>query len=237
MSKREVRTVPVLELRIAPEATDGTRTLTGTAIVFNQRSKDLGGFVEVISPDAVTNTLSSGSNIWLLKDHSYSQPIASTASGTLALKTDSRGVSFTAKLDTRQSYVNDLALSISSGVTSGMSFGFRSLKDSYTEDNGLLVRQVEKLELYELTVTPVPAYTQTQINIRSVPKELRSLLHRSDSSDDEDDCDCERDEDGNLVDPDSTCDDEDEDRSKRSVLVNESERSRMMLKIEIAKRK
>jgi uncharacterized protein len=224
MNKREVRTIPAKELRVSPIASDGTRTISGTAIVFGQRSQDLGNFVEIVAPGAVTKTLSSGHNVLLLNNHNSSQPIASTASRTLQLTTDSRGVSFTAKLDTRQSYANDLALSIESGVTSGCSFGFMTLDDSYTDDAGTLVRTLNQIELFELSVTVSPAYLQTAVDIRSrCPKELRSLL------DDDDDCTCEKDEFGNKIDPDCTCDDDDE-------LVSESERSRMLLKIEIAKR-
>lgn len=227
MNKREIRTIPAKELRISPLAADGTRTISGTAIVFGQRSQDLGNFVEIVAPGAVTKTLSSGQNVLLLNNHNSSQPIASTASRTLQLTTDSRGVSFTAKLDTRQSYANDLALSIESGVTSGCSFGFMTLDDSYADDAGTLVRTLNQIDLFELSVTVSPAYLQTAVDIRSrCPKELRSLL----DNDDDDECTCEKDEDGNKIDPDCTCDDDND-------LVSESERSRMLLKIEIAKRR
>lgn len=234
MNKREVRTIPAKELRITPLAADGTRTISGTAIVFGQRSQDLGNFVEIVAPGAVTKTLSSGQNVLLLNNHNSSQPIASTASRTLQLTTDSRGVSFTAKLDTRQSYSNDLALSIEAGVTSGMSFGFMTLDDSYTDDAGTLVRTLNQIELFELSVTVSPAYLQTAVDIRSrCPKELRSLLHRSKSSEEDGECTCETDESGNkIIDPNCTCADEDDNE-----MVTESERSRMQLKIEIAKRK
>jgi HK97 family phage prohead protease len=238
MNKRETRTIPATELRITPLAPDGTRTISGTAIVFGQRSQDLGNFVEIVAPGAVTNTLSSGQNVLLLNNHNSSQPIASTASRTLQLTTDSKGVSFTAKLDTRQSYANDLALSIESGVTSGCSFGFITLDDSYTDDAGTLVRTLNQIDLFELSVTVSPAYLQTVVDVRSrCPKELRSLLDNDE--DDDDECDCPTDADGNVI-GDCDCDDDDdddEDRSKRSVLVSELERSRMQLKIELAKRK
>jgi uncharacterized protein len=189
MNKREVRTIPAKELRITPLAADGTRTISGTAIVFGQRSQDLGNFVEIVAPGAVTKTLSSGQNVLLLNNHNSSQPIASTASRTLQLTTDSRGVSFTAKLDTRQSYANDLALSIESGVTSGCSFGFMTLDDSYADDAGTLVRTLNRIELFELSVTVSPAYLQTVVDVRSrCPNELRSLL----DDDEDDDCTCER---------------------------------------------
>jgi HK97 family phage prohead protease len=243
MSKREIRTIPAKELRISQVAADGTRTITGTAIVFNSRSLDLGGFQEIVSPGAVTKTLSSGSNVLLLNNHQTSQPLGSTRSGSLNITTDSKGVNFSCKIDTRQSYASDLAYSIENNVTQGCSFGFYTEEDTWSNDNGILTRTLESISIFELSLTVAPAYESTTATVRTsiqtCPKELRSLLHRSSSEQDNDDCDCERDEEGNLIDPDCTCDDEDddEDRSKRSVLVSESERSRTMLKIEIAKRK
>jgi uncharacterized protein len=231
--KHEIRTLPAKELRISPVAADGTRTLTGRAIVFSQRSQDLGGFVEQVNPGAVTETLGSNENVLLLNNHNSSQPLGSTRSGTLALTTDAKGVGFSCKLDTRISYANDLALSVESGVTSGCSFGFRTLTDSYANDNGTLVRTLEKIELFELSVTVAPAYLQTQLNVRSVPKEFRSLL---DSDEDEDeDCDCPRNEDGSLVDPDDCdCNDEEDelDEEDRSAWAEMT-----LLRLELARRK
>ena len=190
-SKHEVRTLPAKELRIAPLAADGTRTLTGRAIVFNARSQDLGGFQEIVSPGAVTDTLSSGSNLLLLNNHDSSQVLGSTRAGTLKLNTDAKGVSFSCQLDTRSSYANDLAISVERGDTAGCSFGFRTLKDSYLNDKGTLVRTLEAIEIFELTVCASPAYTQTQVDIRSCPKELRSLLKRSIDDDEDDACGCD----------------------------------------------
>ena len=231
--KHEIRTLPAKELRISPVAADGTRTLIGRAIVFSQRSQDLGGFVEQVNPGAVTETLGSNQNVLLLNNHNSSQPLGSTRSGTSALTTDAKGMGFSCKLDTRISYANDLALSVESGVNSGCSFGFRTLTDSYANDNGTLVRTLEKIELMELSVTVAPAYLQTQLNVRSVPKEFRSLL---DSDEDEDeDCDCPRNEDGSLVDPeDCDCDDDEDelDEEDRSAWAEMT-----LLRLELARRK
>jgi uncharacterized protein len=232
--KHEIRTLPAKELRIAPVAADGTRTLTGRAICFGVRSQDLGGFQEVVSPGAVTETLGSKQNVLLLNNHNSSQVLASTRAGTLQLTTDAKGVSFSCKLDTRMSFASDLCISIERGDTAGCSFGFRTLRDSYANDNGTLVRTLEQLELLEVTVTANPAYLQTRVDVRSVPKAFRSLLDSS-SSDDEDVCDCPRNEDGSLVDPDN-CDCangnevlDDEDRSAWAEMT--------LLRLELARRK
>jgi HK97 family phage prohead protease len=228
--KHEIRTLPAKELRIAPVAADGTRTLTGRAIVFSQRSQDLGGFQEVVSPGAVTETLGSKQNVLLLNNHNSSQVLASTRAGTLQLTTDAKGVGFSCKLDTRMSFANDLCISVERGDTAGCSFGFRTLTDSYANYSGTLVRTLEKIELLELTVTANPAYLQTQVDVRSrCPKELRSLLDGADGVDDEV-CDCPRNEDGSLVNPDDCdCFDDVEGRSAWAEMT--------LLRLELARRK
>jgi hypothetical protein len=109
-----------------------------------------------------------------------------------------------------------------------MSFGFRTLDDSYANDAGTLVRTLNQIELFELSATVNPAYLQTQLDLRSVPKEFRSLL---DSDDDEDECTCPRDEDGNLLDPDN-CDCPDEVLEDRSAWADMT-----LLRLEVAKRR
>lgn len=190
---KELRHLLVEEIRISKPAADGTRTLSGYAIVFNSLSQPIGTFREIISPAAVRDTLSSGKNIFLLNNHNHSQILGSTKGGNLKLATDSKGVAFTCPIDTRQSYASDLAVSVERGDTAGCSFGFTVTKDSWKNVDGAAVRTVEALDLDEITVTPYPCYLDTQIDVRSCPKELRSLLKRSigdDEDDDECDCDC-----------------------------------------------
>ena len=135
MNKRELRYLPARELRIATAA-DGTRTLSGYAIVFGVRSVNLGGFVEVVESRAVTGTLSGSPDISCLSNHNPSQVLSRTSSGTLKLSTDAVGVAFTCTLDTRSSYANDLAVSVERGDVRGCSFGFQATKDTWTNDNG-----------------------------------------------------------------------------------------------------
>jgi Caudovirus prohead serine protease len=77
----------------------------------------------------------------------------------------------------------------------GCSFGFRTNKDSWKNENGVLIRTLEAIEVMELSLTAQPAYTQTSTFVRSCPHGLRKLLARSmDDNDDDDECDCDCDE-------------------------------------------
>jgi HK97 family phage prohead protease len=217
MNKRELRYLPARELRIST-ASDGTRTLSGYAIVFGVRSVNLGGFVEVVDPKAVSTTLRT-QDILCLNNHDSSQPLARTSSGTLKLSTDAVGVAFTCSLDTRSSYANDLAISVERGDTRGCSFGFQTNKDTWTNEQGMLLRTLNEIEVFEISVCSSPAYPQTDVSVRSIPKELRSLLKRSVEDDgDECDCDCPECEDGDCADcSDPDCDDPNCDHGENSA--------------------
>jgi HK97 family phage prohead protease len=220
-SKYEIRTLPAKELRIAPIAADGTRTLTGRAIMFNVRSLDLGGFQEIVAPAAVKQTLSSGNNLLLLNNHDTSQVLGSTRSKTMQVMTDSQGVGFSCQIDTRQTYAADLAIAVERQDIQGCSFGFRTNKDSWKNENGVLIRTLEAIEVLELSLTAQPAYTQTSTSVRSCPHGLRKLLTRSmddDEDDDECECDCPECEDGDCADcSDPDCDDPSCDHGENSA--------------------
>jgi HK97 family phage prohead protease len=219
--KRELRYLPARELRISTAA-DGSKTLSGYAIVFGVRSVNLGGFVEIVDPKAVSTSLRT-QDILCLNNHDSSQPLSRTSAGTLKLTTDSTGVAFTCSLDTRISYANDLAISVERGDTRGCSFGFQTNRDTWTNDNGTLLRTLNEIEVFEISVCSSPAYPQTDVSVRSIPKEFRSLLKRSmddegDDSDSECECDCPECEDGNCAEcSDPECDDPNCDHGEDSA--------------------
>jgi HK97 family phage prohead protease len=218
MNKREVRYLPARELRISTAA-DGTKTLSGHAIMFGVRSVNLGGFVEVVDPKAVSTSLRT-QDILCLNNHDSSQPLARTSAGTLKLSTDPVGVAFSCSLDTRISYANDLAISVERGDVRGMSFGFQTNKDTWTNDNGTLLRTLNDIEIFEISTVSSPAYKQTDVSVRNIPKELRSLLKRSfdDNEDDECECDCPECLDGDCADcSDPDCDDPNCDHGEDSA--------------------
>lgn len=66
----------------AKQAQNSAKTLSGYAIVWNTPSKDLGGFKEIVSPDALKGV--DLSNVLMLNDHDYTQVLASVKAGTLS---------------------------------------------------------------------------------------------------------------------------------------------------------
>lgn len=146
------------------EGTSDTKKISGYALKFNSPSKDLGGFIEVITPESLKEV--DFSNVFLLYDHDYSKPLASVKAGTLKLNVDEVGLHFEAEL-TDTSYAKDVYENISKGVTDSMSFGFILGIDSFDKkETGEVVRSIDKIKkLNEISVVTVPAYNDTNVAV------------------------------------------------------------------------
>lgn len=241
MSKREQLYLPAKELRVQTSP-DGSRTISGFAIVYNSPSQDLGGFTEIVAPGAVTESLRNSPDILCLRDHAVSLLMGRTTSKTLTLTDDAIGLRFSCRLpDTTQA--SDLATSIDRGDLSGVSFGFVTEEDKWVADEqGNVVRTLLKITLYEISPCSFPAYSAS--SVRSCPPELRSRI-RSKNEDDEEDsecgCNCSECLAGDHEDctsDDGLCnfdgdDYDDGDRSNRKLTWSE----RTLLRIEVARRK
>ncbi len=152
-----------LELR----AERGARTLSGYAAVFDTRSADLGGFVEQIRRGAFASSLKSGKDIRALVDHETRLLLGRTTTKTLSLKEDRKGLAFTVKLP-RTSYADDLLELVRRGDVAGMSFGFTALAEEWDMEGEIVVRTLTNIDLGEITVTSIPAYSGTSVSERSL---------------------------------------------------------------------
>lgn len=153
----------------AEQSIDG-RTLAGYAAVYGQDSREIvengRKFVERIAPGAFNETLSSGADVKLYYNHDASMPLARTRSGTLQLKSDRNGLSFSASLP-ETTLGNDVRALIERGDLSGeMSFGFFVTEDSWNKDR--TQRLVKKAQLVEVSIVQDAAYPQTSSSLRSV---------------------------------------------------------------------
>ena len=141
------------------------KKLSGYAIVWNTPSKDLGGFKEIVSPDALKGV--NLSNVLMLNDHDYTQVLASVKAGTLKLTPDDKGLHFEATLpDTTTA--NDVFANVQAGNLDSCSFSF-DVDDGSDEwnkdDQGNITRTINQIkDLFDVSVVAVPAYDSTNVN-------------------------------------------------------------------------
>ncbi|MGA7524640.1 MAG: HK97 family phage prohead protease [Acidobacteriaceae bacterium] len=163
------------------KAADGSRSISGTAVVFNSKSEDLGGgLYEVIKPGAFDQSLKDNPNVLILAQHDMSQPIATVSSGTAKVWADRKGIQYTAKLP-NVSWANDLAVLIQQGIVGQNSFGFSVVPggDSYSiQPDGTVLREVNEAVLYELSIVTAPAYAslENSVSLRSAPAHIKAQI-------------------------------------------------------------
>lgn len=152
----------------AKTAQDSPKKLSGYAIVWNTPSKDLGGFTEVVSPDALKGV--DLSNVLMLNDHDYTQVLASVKAGTLKLTPDDKGLHFDATLpDTTTA--NDVFANVQAGNLDSCSFSFDvdDGSDKWDKDDqGNITRTINQIkDLFDVSVVAVPAYDSTNVDADS----------------------------------------------------------------------
>lgn len=148
----------------AKTAQNSPKKLSGYAIVWNTPSKDLGGFKEVVSPDALKGV--DLSNVLMLNDHDYTQVLASVKAGTLKLTPDDKGLHFDATLpDTTTA--NDVFANVKAGNLDSCSFSFDVDDGSdkwEKDDQGNITRTINQIkDLFDVSVVAVPAYDSTNV--------------------------------------------------------------------------
>ena len=174
--KREIRTVDCqLAIREAEGSQEGeSRTITGTAIVFNAESEILDDwgvrFREVIAPEAATMEFLNSQDIKMNMLHERNLTIARAnhGHGTLRLSVDDKGVNF--EFEAPKCDIGDRCLEmVRRGDYSGCSFEFMP-KDYDVEERGDNVKITHRSFEFisALTIGLDPAYRQTSVNAREL---------------------------------------------------------------------
>lgn len=149
------------------------RTITGYAIVFNQRSAPLfeGGqyFTEIVLPSAITPEIIKKSDVKCLMEHNRERLLARSnmGKGSLKLEIDERGLKYTFKAPNTDDGNTAVEL-VKRGDIAGSSFGFIVESDEWKGSGGTSTRIIKKIKrLTDVTLTSDPAYPQTSVNVRS----------------------------------------------------------------------
>jgi HK97 family phage prohead protease len=172
MSDLEIRTIDTEPLELRAATTGDGMTFMGYAAKYDSPSLPL-PFVERIAPGAFTRSLKSRNDIKMFVNHSDLHVLASTRAKTLRLEDRSDGLFVEADLPD-VTYANDLRVLIERGDVSTMSFGFSTVRDSWS-DNGA-ERTLNEVRLHEVSVvTSTAAYPATTASVRN----LRLIARRT----------------------------------------------------------
>jgi uncharacterized protein len=153
-----------LEYRSVTELRAVGRRLAGHAAVFNV-SADIGGrFRETIIRGAFTKTLTTRTDIVALVDHDATRLLARTASGTLRLSEDAKGLAF--EIDVPETQLGrDMLTMAARNDLGGMSIGFHATSESWPTPD---TRELRAIDLVEISIAQAwPAYDQTTIALRN----------------------------------------------------------------------
>lgn len=175
-AKQEIRTLECqLSVReAAPDEKGESRTITGTAIVFNAESEILDDwgmrFREVIAPEACTMEFLETQDIKMNMLHDRQLTIArcNKGQGSLRLSVDENGVNF--EFDAPKCDIGDRCLEmVRRGDYSGCSFEFWP-QDYDVEESGNEVKITHRKfsAIGALTIGLDPAYKQTSVNAREL---------------------------------------------------------------------
>lgn len=148
---------------------DGGKTLRGHAAVFNQLSEDMGGFREQISPGAFLEAIEKD-DVRALFNHDSNFILGRNLAGTLKLQEDVRGLAIEIEPPDTQ-YARDLIISMERGDVTQMSFGFSVRpggQDWAKDDDGVTIRTIKRVRLYDVSPVTFPAYPQTDIAVREM---------------------------------------------------------------------
>lgn len=148
-----------------------SREVNGYAIVFNSLSENLGGFREIIAPEAVDGVIEK-SDIVAVLNHDSSRGIlgrSRNGEGSLKLSVDEKGTAF--RFDAPRTALGDECLEyLRRGDANQCSFAFTVAEDSWRKlDDGMYERTIKKFDrLYDVSIlTCAPAYAATSVSCRS----------------------------------------------------------------------
>lgn len=180
--QREMRAVVLNSVEFR-QSEDGKLNFRGHAAVFDQWTEIAsygGSFMESIARGSFRKVLSDGADVRFLINHD-GLPLARTASGTMTLKEDTKGLRVDAEL-APTTLARDLAVLLERGDISQMSFGFRVGKHEVVVDeaNDSVKRTITEFsDLYDVSPVTFPAYEGTDAALRAALRGEMTDFHRA----------------------------------------------------------
>lgn len=164
-SNREFRAFAVDKLAIEKRS-DSAGTLVGHAAVFNTET-DIGGWYrEKIKPGAFAESIKND-DVRALFNHDPNFVLGRNKANTLRMEEDSTGLLVSIDMPDNQ-FARDLAVTISRGDVTQMSFGFETEVEEIERGEETPLRTLVKVRLWDVSPVTFPAYPTTDVGLRSV---------------------------------------------------------------------
>jgi uncharacterized protein len=171
-------------LTVEVRAESERRSIGGYASVFNRRSSDLGGFVEMVDPGAFEASRAEGwPGVVARYNHDDNMLLGTSDSGTLQLDIDETGLRYDVDMPAARADVFEL---VQRGDVRKSSFAFIKVEDSWESRSGdLPLRVLHSVRLVDVAPVNTPAYPDSSAGLRSLaghmdadPNEVRALAQR-----------------------------------------------------------
>jgi HK97 family phage prohead protease len=198
--ERELRTLPVCEVRATTSADDTEHRLWGYAAVYGVLSKPLATgdgktFRERIQRNAFDSVLAGKPDVTMNLNHDNNAILGRTTSGTLTLRADDKGLAYNCLLPNTTAG-RDAYESARRGDLNGMSFAFADADSEWAEEDEepyqlgpgvrgylgkaerFIVRTIKSFgKLFDVSLVTTPAYNGTSVDVRNlVGAECRARL-------------------------------------------------------------
>lgn len=138
------------------------------------------GLVERFLPGAFDQWFNSGADCLAAFDHDENVLLGRRSSGSLKLELRSEGLWYEIPFDATDPDHQKVAAKIRRGDVPGSSFTFnvedKNKDQEFRNENGLLIREVKRVSVYELGPTPLPAYSGATAEFRNATSNLDDLL-------------------------------------------------------------
>lgn len=160
----ELRTVSTPKLIRAEDRP----VIVGHAAVFN-RIADIGGYYrEKVQPGAFARAIKED-DVRALFNHNPDLLLGRNKAGTLRLSEDEYGLAYEVDPDMEISHTRDVVRMMERGDVTQSSFGFFVRKQQWEEDEkGVVTRTIIEAELFDVSPVTYPAYTTTDVGVRSL---------------------------------------------------------------------
>ncbi|MBO7736115.1 MAG: HK97 family phage prohead protease [Methanobrevibacter sp.] len=159
--------------------TDNTVEIEGYVNAVERLSKPLpsrrGDFLERIRKGAFERALKRNDDVRFLLNHNWNRDLGGTKDGNVELTEDNIGLHIRATISDAEAVQK-----AKRGELIGFSFGFEDRDVDEQSENGMMTRNVNDLDLYEISVldrTKTPAYDGTLINVRDSEGEQAKKIY------------------------------------------------------------